>query len=93
MPQLDEPITLTLSPETSAKVRERMLNFGYSDPVEVIEDGLAALDPQDEDLQRFLLEEALPALEEYHRDPSTGRTPEQVRISLEAEYQRLVKAG
>jgi hypothetical protein len=93
MSRSDEPMTVILSPEISARIRGKMLTFGYSDPVQVIEEGLSVLDPQEEEFQRFLTDEAIPALEEYDRDPSTGRTSGQVRESLEAEYLRLVKAG
>ena len=88
-----QPLTLTLSAETSALVRAKMAAFGYSDPERVIEEGLAALDPEEEVFERWLHEEVVPACEEYDRDPSQGRTSEQVRETLAGEYARAQRAG
>lgn len=88
-----QPLTVTLSAETSALVRAKMAEFGYSDPEQVIEEGLAALDPEEEVFERWLQEEVLPACEEYDRDPSQGRTSEQVRETLAAEYESSLRAG
>lgn len=93
MSESEKPIILTLSPELSNRVRDKMHSFGYADPIDVIEQGIAALEAQNDDFEQWLRDEVIPACEEYDRDPSTARTPEQVRATLAAEYERALKAG
>jgi Arc/MetJ-type ribon-helix-helix transcriptional regulator len=89
----DEPLTITLSPEMSRRVRQVLVENGYASAEHFIVDALDALEPADPEFERWVAEEAIPAVEEYERDPSTGRTPDQIRATLEAEYHRALKAG
>lgn len=52
---------------------------------------MIAFDSDGPELDDWQIEEVLAAIEEYDRDPSTARTPEQVRATLEAEVERAIK--
>lgn len=81
-----EPLVLKLSPKLSEQVRKKMDLFGYTDPINVIEDGIAALGPEAERFEYWLQNEVLPACEEHDLDPANVLTSEQVREILAAEY-------
>ena len=89
----NELLTITLSAQTSARLREKMAARGYSDPEQVIEDALSALEPEDRELELWLRGEVVPVCEEVDRDPSQVLTFEESGRALEAEYARFLKAS
>lgn len=89
----EQPITITLTPELSARIQKRIRENGYESPVEVIASGLDALDEEDrEPLESWMDEQLAEVLEELDRDPSRVRTSEQVEATLQAAYERALAA-
>jgi Arc/MetJ-type ribon-helix-helix transcriptional regulator len=89
----NEPITITLSPEISRRVRAKIAENGYVDVEDVIQDGLDALEPNAPELERWLREDVVPVCEELDRDPTQVLTLEESGEALKAEYARFLKAG
>jgi coenzyme F420-reducing hydrogenase gamma subunit len=90
---LNEPLTITLSPELSERIRVDIAIHGFPNPLAVVEDAFRIVDEKDEELEPWMVQEIIEACEEYDRDPSQGRTSEQVRLMLEEEYRLSLKAG
>ena len=89
----EQPITITLTPELSARIQKRIRENGYESPVEVIASGLDALDEEDrEPLESWMDEQLAEVIDELDRDPSRVRTPEQVEATLQAAYERALAA-
>jgi len=93
MPHPNEPMTITLSPEISRRVRRKIDENGYVDAEDVIQDALDALEPNDPELERWLREEVVPVCEELDRDPGQVLTLDESGEALKAEYARFLKAG
>lgn len=93
MPHPNEPMTITLSPEISRRVRRKIDENGYVDAEDVIQDALDALEPNDPELERWLREEVVPVCKELDRDPTQVLTLEESGEALKVEYARFLKAG
>jgi len=78
MPQLDEPLTITLSLEDSRLVRERIAENGYRDAEDVIHDALSAFEPDESEIEQWLRKEVIPTCEELDRDPTQVVTLEEL---------------
>lgn len=75
-------ITIKLSEEMAAFLREKVASGAYSTSSEVIEDGLRALTKQDEAFENWLRHEVVPAYDQMQRDPSRGLSVDEVRDDL-----------
>jgi Arc/MetJ-type ribon-helix-helix transcriptional regulator len=87
-----EPMTITLPPELSDRVRAKMAENGYADALEVVEDGLLAERASPSEIEEWLREEIIPYCAEIDRDPTKLRTVAQIDAMLEAEFQRALEA-
>ncbi len=90
---LNEPLTITLSPELSERIRVDIALHGFPSPLAVVKDAFRIVDERDEELEPWMVQEIVEACEEYDRDPYQGRTSEQIRLMLEEEYRLSLKAG
>jgi len=88
-----EPLTITLSPELSERIRLDIALHGYATPLAVVEEAFHAFDETCPELEPWMEQEILEACEEYDRDPTNVRTMEQIKQMLAAEYERAVKEG
>ncbi len=91
--QLEDRLNITLSPEMTRRIRAKLATGRYQDELEVIEDGLDALEPHDAGLERWLQEEIFPAYEQLRKDPSIALSVDQVRSSLAVLHEKAMKAG
>jgi hypothetical protein len=89
----NEPLTITLSPELSERIRADIALHGFPNPVAVVEEAFRVADERDEELEPWMVQEIIEACEEYDRDPTNVYTMEQVKEMLEAEYERSVREG
>jgi putative addiction module CopG family antidote len=71
------------------RVRGKVESGEYASESEVIRDGLRALELHDRALEAWLRTEVAASYNAIKADPSTARTPEQVRESLAATYRSL----
>ncbi len=90
---VQDQLNITLSEEMTRRVRAKMAAGAYRNELEVIEDGLDALEPYDAGVERWLQEEVFPAYEQLRKDPSIALSVDQVRSSLAALHDRTMKAG
>lgn len=93
MSDSNEPLTVTLSPEATRRVRAHIATGEYRDASDFVEHSVIVLDHEDTALEDWQIEEVLAACREVDEDPSQLRTPEQVRATLEAEFARALKAS
>ncbi len=91
--QVDDRLNITLSPEITKRIRAKIAAGYYRNELEVIEDGLDALEPFDAGIERWLTEEVVPAYDAMESDPSRGMSIDQVRSSLAALHDKASKAG
>lgn len=81
-----QQISVTLSSEMAAMVREKVAKGEYTDESEVIRDGLRNLFARDLAMEDWLHEEVAPALDALRSCPTRAVPASRVRAVLEAEY-------
>jgi antitoxin ParD1/3/4 len=91
--QVDDQLNITLPPEMTKRIREKIAAGYYRNELEVIEDGLDALEPSDAGIERWLIEEVVPAYDAMEKDSSSGLSVDQVRSTLAALHAKASKAG
>jgi Arc/MetJ-type ribon-helix-helix transcriptional regulator len=89
----NEPITITLPADMSERIRKRIAENGYSDPVQVIGHSLDALESEDSELPEWMVRDILEPCDELDRDPTQVMTMEECGEALQKEYARAPKAG
>jgi putative addiction module CopG family antidote len=77
-----QQLSITLPRQMAEMVEAKVRSGDYASTSEVIRDGLRALAERDGVVEAWLREEIPRRLDAYDRDPSTGRTIEQVRATL-----------
>jgi antitoxin ParD1/3/4 len=85
--------TIQVSAEVNELLRAAIDRGEFSSADEAIREGLYALDPVGNDVERWLQEEIIPYSLELERDPSQLRTIEQVDAALAEERKRLLREG
>jgi Arc/MetJ-type ribon-helix-helix transcriptional regulator len=90
---IGEPITITIPAELSDRIRARIAEDGYADPLDVLEDGLDALEPDEQGLSHWLRTEVAAAVKDYQENPANVLTEDQLKTSLQTEYERFRKNG
>jgi len=53
----NEPLTITLTPEMSDRIRAKVADHGYASPLDVIQEGLYALDHNDDGFEPWMRQE------------------------------------
>lgn len=86
-----QPLTITLPHDLAQMVKDKVSSGKYASESEVIRDGLRTLVARDSAMQRWLLEEVVPALEDAREHPERLLTAEEVRKNL-SDYARKVTA-
>jgi antitoxin ParD1/3/4 len=79
--------TIELQPEDDAFVTRKVDLGEYRSADEVVSAGIQALREREENLDRLLVEEALPALNRLREDPSRGRTIDEVFGRLRSRHE------
>ncbi len=84
---MPEPLTITLSPELSEKVRTQAASHGYTSEAEFVEDNIAeAVEPESE-LEQWLKTVGVARYDAYDAHPDDVLTGEELRAAL-AERRR-----
>jgi Arc/MetJ-type ribon-helix-helix transcriptional regulator len=83
-----DSLTITLTPELSARVRAHMDRADHPSAETVIERALSVLDDEASPIEPWELEHIRAACEELDRDHSNVFTSEQIDEQIEAEFQR-----
>lgn len=86
-----QQFSVTLPNDMARLVREKVSSGEYASESEVIRDGLRALLARDRALESWLRQEVVPSYDAMNADRSRGRSPENVRTALKAEYDRAKK--
>ncbi|MER9730374.1 ribbon-helix-helix domain-containing protein [Mesorhizobium sp. M0217] len=86
-----QPLTITLPQDLAQMVKDKVSSGKYASESEVIRDGLRTLVARDSAMQRWLLEEVVPTLEDARAHPERLLTAEEVRKNL-SDYARKVTA-
>ncbi|MBA1143660.1 ribbon-helix-helix domain-containing protein [Mesorhizobium neociceri] len=86
-----QPLTITLPHDLAQMVKDKVSSGKYASESEVIRDGLRTLAARDSAMQRWLLEEVVPTLEDARAHPERLLTAEEVRKNL-SDYARKVTA-
>jgi len=63
---------ITVTPELEEYVASKVASGRYSSASEVVVAGLESLRTEEQDIDQWLIEEVLPALDELEADPSLG---------------------
>jgi len=63
---------ITVTPELEAYLASKVASDKYSSASEVVVAGLESLRTEEQDIDQWLIEEVLPALDELEADPSLG---------------------
>jgi antitoxin ParD1/3/4 len=88
------PVTVTLSDEMAAFMREKVTSGEYVTESEVIRDGLRALQARDAALERWLRDEAAKSYDAYAADPNNRTTGHTVIEEVRSSYRKhLTKSG
>ena len=91
-------VTIDLPEHAYQSLRTLVGSGQYDSESDVISEALAMLrlDPvqdQETTLKNWMLEEVLPAVDEFDADPSSGLTSEQLRIHLAQARQTWTSSG
>ncbi|MDX8440057.1 ribbon-helix-helix domain-containing protein [Mesorhizobium australafricanum] len=77
-----QPLTITLPRDLAQMVKDKVSSGKYASESEVIRDGLRTLAARDAALDRWLLEEVVPILEDARAHPERLLTAGEVRKNL-----------
>jgi antitoxin ParD1/3/4 len=86
-----QQLSITLPTEMAESVKAKVASGEYASESEVIRDGLRALLARDRAVESWLRDEVVPAHEEFRANPSSARSVDQVRATLRAKHQALLK--
>jgi len=79
-------LSVTLPIEMADMIRSKVESGRYASESEVIRDGLRALQDREAALERWLIEEVVPAYDAYMADPSRGTSIDEAFDGAEARY-------
>jgi antitoxin ParD1/3/4 len=77
--------TFSLPAEQAAYIEKKVASGAYASSSEVVREGLRALQERDAVIEKWLLQEVVPALHAYEADPSSA-------IPLDEAFERAEKA-
>lgn len=80
-------MSITLPHEMAQMVKDKVAKGEYATESEVIRDGLRALLARDRAVEEWLRQQVAPAYDAMRKDPSWGRSLDQVRARLAAEHE------
>lgn len=83
-----QQFSITLPHEMAQMVKAKVAGGDYASESEVVRDGLRALQARDRAMEKWLIETAAPALDALKADPTRGRSPSAVRLTLGQEFAR-----
>ena len=84
---MDAPreLKLTLPPDLAQAVREKVVSGGYTDEMEVIRDGLAAITEDENHLEDWMVEEIRETYAEWEAGTLETVSMEEIRAEIAAE--------
>jgi antitoxin ParD1/3/4 len=88
-------VTITLPDEIAEMVRQKIDSGKYANESEVILDALQAMEgdiPDGPQIEEWLRNEVVPAYDAVEADPSQVLTVDEVRASLAALHEQVLKA-
>jgi antitoxin ParD1/3/4 len=85
-----QSLSITLPIEMAEMVKAKVASGEYASESEVIRDGLRTLLAHDEAIERWLVEEVVPTLQEMEAHPERLLTPEEVDRRLDARLEALL---
>ncbi|MFQ6284205.1 type II toxin-antitoxin system ParD family antitoxin [Yersinia enterocolitica] len=77
-----QQFSITLPNEMAEMVRSRVASGDYASESEVIREGLRALHERDKAVEAWLSNTVAPALDAIRKNPTEGRSLEQVRAAV-----------
>ena len=86
---MGQQFTITLPDDLTQFVREQVENGAYASVDELVGDLLRnrlasdSVAAKDDDVERWLRRDVVPSLQRMKAEPGRGRSPEQVKLSLE----------
>ncbi|MET3592894.1 putative addiction module CopG family antidote [Mesorhizobium shonense] len=86
-----QPLTITLPRDLAQMVKDKVSSGKYASESEVIRDGLRTLAARDAALERWLLEDVVPTLEDARARPERLLTADEVRKNL-SDHVRAITA-
>ncbi len=86
-----QQFSVTLPTEMAQMVKAKVSSGDYASESEVIRDGLRALLARDRAVESWLRQEVVLAYDRMKADPLRGRTTAEVRASLAAQHEQVVK--
>lgn len=88
-----QSLSITLPLEMAQMVKAKVASGEYATESEVIRDGLRTLLARDAAIEKWLVEEVVPTLDEMEAHPERLLSPEEVRKRLDARFEKIVAKG
>ncbi|WP_105426206.1 ribbon-helix-helix domain-containing protein [Neorhizobium tomejilense] len=85
-----QSLSITLPLEMAQMVKAKVASGEYATESEVIRDGLRTLLARDAAIEKWLVEEVVPTLDEIEAHPEHLLSPEEVRKRLDARFEKIV---
>ncbi|WP_105418902.1 type II toxin-antitoxin system ParD family antitoxin [Neorhizobium sp. T25_27] len=85
-----QSLSITLPLEMAQMVKAKVASGEYATESEVIRDGLRTLLARDAAIEKWLVEEVVPTLDEIEAHPERLLSPEEVRKRLDARFEKMV---
>ncbi|WP_105439168.1 type II toxin-antitoxin system ParD family antitoxin [Neorhizobium sp. T25_13] len=85
-----QSLSITLPLEMAQMVKAKVASGQYATESEVIRDGLRTLLARDAAIEKWLVEEVVPAYDELRAHPDRLLSPEEVRKRLDARFEKMV---
>lgn len=85
-----QSLSITLPLEMAQMVKAKVASGEYATESEVIRDGLRTLLARDAAIEKWLVEEVVPTLDEMEAHPERLLSPEEVRKRLDARFEKMV---
>lgn len=85
-------LSVTLPDDLADQVRARVASGRYASESDVVAEALRTLEDREHDLEHWLRTEAVAIYDRMKADPSLGLSLDEVRASLAATHDRIVRA-
>ncbi len=85
-----QSLSITLPLEMAQMVKSKVASGEYATESEVIRDGLRTLLARDAAIEKWLVEEVVPTLDEMEAHPERLLSPEEARKRLDARFEKMV---
>ncbi|MES2317616.1 MAG: type II toxin-antitoxin system ParD family antitoxin [Pseudomonadota bacterium] len=86
-----QQFSITLPNEMADAVKEKVASGEYATESEVIRDGLRVLLARDRVVEKWLIEQVVPAYDALKADPSRSLTVDDVRARLAKEHKAAIE--